>query len=111
MLRALGVNIDALQEKCPPSISDVALFQYLAGSDYVFISEDRRQLTRIAEASQLRSAGISAMYFGPFWSGLRFWKQAEYLVRHWETFDALQRGLVAGTILELKQNGKSMVLP
>ena len=89
---------------------DPDLFQFLAGSDYVFISEVRRQLTRIAEATALRAAGISAMYFGPFWSKLGFWKQAEYLVKHWARFDGAFRVLDKGSIMEAKLNGKLMAM-
>lgn len=108
MLCALDVDAVALKEKCPPNTSDVELFRILSGSDYIFVSEDRHQLTRIAEATELKAAGVSAIYFGPFWSKLGFWKQAEFLVRKWPLIDATQRGLDKGTIVELKQNGKSI---
>jgi len=111
MLRALEVDIVALQEKCPANIKDVDLFKFLKGSEYVFISEDRRQLTRIAEATELRAAGISAIYFGPYWSGLGFWKQAEYLIKHWSSFESVHKGLAMGSITEAKQNGKLMTMP
>jgi len=108
MLRALGVDVVALKEHCPANTPDTDLFKILSGSDFVFVSEDRKQLTRIAEASELKSAGISAIYFGPFWSKMGFWKQAEFLVRRWELIDGAQKGLAKGTIVELKQNGKAI---
>jgi hypothetical protein len=111
MLRALDVDIVALQEKCLPNISDIDLFQFLGGSDYVFVSEDRKQLTRIAEATELRKAGISAIYFGPFWSKLALWGQAEYIIRRWQTIDSVQRGLAKGTVIELTQKGKAIPIP
>jgi hypothetical protein len=111
MLRALGVDACALKEQCQQNISDIELFQYLADKDYVFLSEDRKQLTRIAEATELRAAGISAIYFGPFWNKLAFWGQAAFLVKHWSTIDSVQRGLAKGSIVELKQNGKSIPMP
>lgn len=86
MLTALGVGMVALRDRFPPDTDDVDFLRALGGSDYVLVSLDRRQLTRIAEASALRAAGISAMYFGPFYSDLGFWKQAEYLVRFWENW-------------------------
>lgn len=111
MLGALDVRIVALRDAIAHNTPDIELFEFLAGSDYVFVSQDRAQLTRIAEAHALRAAGISALYFGPFWSGLGFWKQAEYLVKHWQKFHAVLSGLAPGSIVEAKQNGKLMTMP
>jgi hypothetical protein len=111
MLRALDVDIVALSEKFEAATPDIEIFNHLSGSDYVFISQDRRQLTRIAESTALRAAKISAMYFGPFWSRLGFWKQAEYIVKFWPAWDAALQILAPGTIVEAKQRGKLVSMP
>jgi hypothetical protein len=108
MLRALDVDIVALREELDQKATDRDIFKHLAGSDRVFVSEDQRQLTRICEAGELKAAGISAIYFAPFWGKLGFWAQAAWLVRRWPTIDDVQRGLARGTIMEIKQNGKSL---
>lgn len=111
MLRALDVQIDALRDVVDHDTPDTVLFELLSGSDYIFISQDRAQLTRVAEATALRAAGISALYFGPFWSGLGFWKQAQYLIKNWQEFDTVLRRLAKGSIVEAKLNGKLMTMP
>lgn len=108
MLRALQVDVVALREELPQKATDREIFEYLAGSDRILVSGDRRQVTRMCEAGELKAAGISAIYFAPFWSKLGFWGQAAWLVRRWERIDDVQRGLARGTIVEIKQNGKSL---
>lgn len=108
MLRALQVDVVALREELPQQATDAEIFRHLAGSDRVFVSGNRSQLTRICEAGELKAAGISAIYFAPFWGKLGFWGQAAWLVRQWNRIDDVQRGLARGTIVEIKQNGKSV---
>jgi hypothetical protein len=107
MLRALGVDIVALREELDAATSDVEIFRYLKDSDRIFVSEDRKQLTRICEASELKAAGINAMYFAPFWNRLGFWKQAAWLVTRWPTIEGVQKGIArGGVVFELTQRGK-----
>lgn len=108
MLRALDVDIVALREELDLQTPDLGIFQHLSRSDRIFISEDRKQLSRLCEASELKAAGISAIYFAPFWGKLRFWKQAEWLIRRWELIDNAQQALARGTVVEVKQNGKHL---
>lgn len=110
MLRALDVNVVALRENYPANTPDIDIFNALADSNYVFVSQDRKQLTRIAEAHALRASGISAMYFGPFWSDLGFWEQAVYLLRFWPAWDTTLSTLTPGTIVEARQRGKLMTM-
>lgn len=104
----MGVDIVALKDVLDTNATDVEIFKFLSGDEWVFVSEDRKQLTRICEATELKAAGINAMYFGPFWGKYLLWDQAIWLVRRWQQLDKTQRGLVRGTVVEVKQNGKSM---
>ena len=110
MLRALDVEAFALREELAENASDVEVFRYLRGRDLVFVTADRKQLVRVAEAAELKAAGISAMYFSRFWGAYNLWQQAAWLVSRWPRIDSVQQGVVKGTILELKQNGKSVVI-
>lgn len=108
MLRALNVDVVAMRDELPTNSKDTDIFKYLAGTDRIFVSLDRKQLTRICEAHELKIAGINAIYFGPFWGKKQFWDQAAWLVRRWEKIDLTQQGLAKGTVVELKENGNSM---
>jgi hypothetical protein len=110
MLTALGVDAVAQRDELPENTRDVALFAFLAGSDFVFISQDKRQLTRIAEARELKNAGISAIYFEPFWNRLQFWDQATWLVKHWRTISQFSEAVERGTVGAIKQRGKIHVI-
>jgi hypothetical protein len=110
MLRALGEDVVALKDVLAHDTSDTDLFKFLAGSEYVLISQDRKQLTRVAEAAALKAAGISALYFGPFWSRLGFWRQATYLIKNWSDFDTALQRFDKGSIVEAKQNGKLITM-
>jgi hypothetical protein len=81
MLRALGVDATPLRERFPPDINDVDLFKALSGLEVTIVGPDMRQLTRSHEARELKAAGISAVYFGPFYSKFELWEQAAWLVR------------------------------
>ncbi len=111
MLRALGEDVVALKEEIPANTKDVAVFQYLEKTGRVFVSLDRKQLTRVAEVSELRSLGISAIYFGPFWASMDFWQQAAWIVSRWKLIDGTQRGIAKGAVVEIKRNGKAMLIP
>ena len=107
MLCALDVDIVALRDELDPKTPDVDIFKHLKDSGRIFVSEDRRQLTRVCEASELRAAGINAMYFAPFWGKLGFWRQAAWLVNRWEAIDNVQKGIAKkGVVFEVAQNGK-----
>jgi len=109
MLRALGVDAVALREHLPEDIDDTPLFQQLAGIDCVFVANDMKQLTREGEAAELKKAKITAIYFGPFWSKLKFWDQAVWLITKWPTIEGFVEGVERGTIAEIKRNGKASI--
>lgn len=111
MLRALDVEVVALKDELAPNTKDVDVFRHLRDSGYTFVTLDRRQLTRIAEASELRAAGISAIYIGPFWPSMQLWQQAAWLVQKWPLIHSVQLGLQKGSVVEVKRNGKSMLIP
>jgi hypothetical protein len=110
MLAALGVDAVALRDEFPEDIKDVALLRALRGREVVFVAADRRQLTRIHEAAELRSARITALYFAPFWSKQELWDQAAWLVKRWPKIDGFANGVAQGTIAEVKQNRAALVI-
>ena len=109
MLAALEVDAVALRDEFPPDIDDVALFERLRGRDIVFVTADRRIRRRQSEARALRECGVTALFFGPFWSKMGFWQQAAWFVAKWPLLDGFARGAARGTCAEVKQNGKSVV--
>lgn len=110
MLKALDVKAEALRETFASDIKDVELFEQI-GRDVVLVSTDRRQTTVAEEAKLLRKRGITAIYFGPFWANLKLWDSAVWLVRRWPTIDGFVTGAERGTVAEIKNNGKAMVIP
>ena len=112
MLRALGEDAEALRENHPENIQDVPLFQELGNRpDLVFISTDKSQRTREQEARALKQAGITALYFGPFFERMKLWDQAVWLVKRWPRIKGFAEGVAKGTCAEIKQNGSALVYP
>ena len=106
MLKALLVDIVALREVFPQDIKDPDLLTALKGTDYVFISSEKRMKQKPIEARLLRETGVTALFLGPFWSRLGFWQQAIWLVRKWELIDAFARSARKGTLADIQQNGR-----
>jgi hypothetical protein len=111
MLRALGEDAVALREELPEDIEDVPLFSQLRGQKVVLVSTNTSQLTRDHEARALKQAGISAIYFGPFFERMKLWQQATWLVTKWPKIRGFAEGVVLGTVAEIKQNGSALVYP
>jgi hypothetical protein len=111
MLNALDVDATALREEFAQSITDPSLFEQLRGRSIVYVSSDIGQTTKSHEARAMREMKMTAIYIGPFWHKLKFWDQAAWLVRHWPTIDGFANGVAKGTVAELKQNGRALVLP
>lgn len=99
----------ALRDKYPDEIDidDITRFSRLKGSGYVFVTCDGRQTTREQEAQGLKEAGLTAIWFGPFWSKKGFWDQARWIINRWEKIDGYVKGVSTGTCSEVKENGKS----
>lgn len=110
MLRALGVHCDAQREIYPQDMKDISLFMALEGKELVYVAADLRQLTRECEAIELKRCKITGIYFAPFWSKLKFWEQAAWLVKKWPTIDGFVTGVERGTCAEIKQNGRAHLL-
>lgn len=108
MLSALNEDVVALRDLCDVNISDIDLFAYLKDKGRVFVTIDDRQKTRVRESRALRDAGLTALWFGPFWDRKKFWDQARWLVNRWPIIDGFARGAVQGTCAEIKENGKAM---
>ena len=107
MLSALTVDASSLRSAFHESISDLELFEKLKGSGSVFVSCDSRQRTKQLEAKALKEGGVTAIYFGPFWSKMTFWPQAAWLTRHWPIIDNYASSVVQGSFAEIKANGKA----
>lgn len=110
MLAALGVDAEALRHELPEDIKDVPLFKELGGRDLVFVSDNRTQLTRVAEARELKKAGITSLYLEPFWNKLGFWAQAAWLIKHWPAIDAYASVIERGTCASIKQRGRIHII-
>ncbi len=107
MLRALEVDAVALREEYCESIGDIPLFGQLQGRRIVYVTADTRQLTRQHEARALKEAGVTGLFFAPFFQKLRLWDQAVWLVRRWPLIAGYAEGVKEGTCAEIKQNGKA----
>ena len=106
----MGEEAESLREKYPEDIKDVALFPELRNRrDIVFISVDTSQWTRQEEARAIKQAGITALYFGPFFQkmGNKSLAQAIWLMKHWPKIKGYAEGAVRGTCAEIKQNGRA----
>jgi hypothetical protein len=108
-LQALGVDAESLRDRFPEDIKDIPLFQQLKGSGVVYISADTSQATRYLEARALKEAGVTSLFFGPFWGKKSFWLQASWLISRWTIIDGFANGVQPGTCAEIKENGKAEV--
>jgi hypothetical protein len=107
MLSALGVEVEALIDRFEANTPDVDIFRQLKDSYVVFVSADRKQQTREREYLALKEAGLTAIWFGPFWNKKKFWDQAVWLIRRWESIRKFTETTVQGTCAEIKENGKA----
>ena len=108
MLCALGEDTESLRQAYPEDIKDLALFPELQGRrNIVFISTDTSQWNREAEARAIKDSGITALYFGPFFQKMGFWRQAVWLLNKWQTIRGYAEGVAKGTHAEIKQNGRA----
>ena len=111
MLRALEVDAMALREEHAQDIKDVPLFRLLAGQDVIWVTTDTKQKTRIGEARALKDAGITALFFGPFFPKKQFWDQAVWVVRQWPKIEQFAEEAPQGTCAEIRHNGKALIYP
>ena len=107
MLRTLDVDVISLRDEFPENIQDVELVAKLRDSHRVFITCDLKQRSRQREADAVRESGLTALWFGPFWSKYDFWDQAKWLVAKWLLIDGYVHGVTPGTCAEVQQNGRS----
>lgn len=110
MLAALGEDVAPLRHVFPQDIKDPDLLAALKNGPFdVFVSSERAMRTRPTEAYLLKSAHVTALFFGPFWSKLTFWQQAAWLVQRWPTIAGFASGVTKGTTATVKHNGKSEI--
>jgi hypothetical protein len=76
----------------------------------VFISTDTSQWTRIKEVRAIKDAGITTLYFRPFFQkmGLKSLAQAIWLMKSWPRIKGFAEGAERGTCAEIKQNGRAV---
>ena len=106
MLRALDCDVAALREEFPANITDPDFLTAIAGRAAVFVTGDRKMTTRPHELAALKASGVTALFLGPFWSKLGFWKQAAWLVHRWPALDSFSNVVARGTFAEISQGGK-----
>jgi hypothetical protein len=111
MLRALEVDIVALRKAMPSNTKDVDFLGELSSkhSVDVFISNNTAQRTNLAEVALLKSSGVTSLYFNKFWGKMKFWPQAVWLLRHWETIQDFSNSVTPGTCADIQSNGKLSV--
>ena len=109
MLAALGVDIEPIRDEFHADVKDPVFLEQFTGRDLVFISHNTKQTTNPIESKLLKQANITVLYLAPFWSKMRFWDQAVWLVQHWPMIDGFATGAARGTCAEIKRNGKSMI--
>ena len=95
----------------PEGIKDVPLFEQIKGRNLVFVSTDAKQLTREHEARALKQAGVTSLFFGPFFEKMLLWDQAAWLIRKWPTIKGFAEGVAPGTCAEIKQSGRALIYP
>ena len=105
MLRALNVEIVALRDEFPQDVADIALFQKLNGRKLAFISTDTSQRTRMQEARALKSAGVTSLFFAPFFQKMQFWSQATWLIKRWPDIDRFAQKM-AGEISRIAKGDR-----
>ena len=111
MLRALGEETEALCERYPVDIEDTELFPSLAArKNLVFISSDKSQRTKPWEKKELKKAGLTVLYLGPFFSTrMKAWDQAVWLLTRWRKITAFAETVAAGTCADINQKGTASV--
>ncbi len=106
ILRELGVDVTALRDQFPPDTKDRDFLPHLNGDDHVFVTCDKRILTRQIEALALKECGVSAVFFKNFWPNMGIWEQAQWITRHWRTIEATTNGFRSPSYFEVNHNGK-----
>lgn len=107
MLAALDIDAEPLRAEFLPNTKDPVFLEKFNGREMIWVSKNIRQTTNPIEAKLLKQAGITALYFGPFWNKMKFWQQAEWLLKYWPTIHGFANGAAKGTFAEIKRNGKS----
>jgi hypothetical protein len=108
MLKALDVDAVALREEFSQSVQDPEFLVQLKDRHDIYLTYDHKQKTREAESLAISEAGVTALWFGPFWGRMEFWSCAKWLVTRWEIIDNFATSTARGTCAEIKQNGRSM---
>jgi hypothetical protein len=109
MLCALGEDVTHLSTEFPKEIDDRVFLRRLKGRYDVYLTYDHKQKTRKAEARAIKEAGLTALWFAPFWGGLDFWAQAKWLITRWERIDQFANSAVLGTCAEVRHSGRADV--
>ncbi len=110
MLFALGEDVVHLRDEFPRDISDIELFESLSQSHFVFVSADRKILTRPAETRALKQAKVTSLFLSQFFSKKQFWSQADWLVHQWPKIRGFAEGCQPGTCAIVSHNGKSQLI-
>lgn len=109
MLAALEKDVEPLRDRMAQDSKDLDIFKQLAGSDVVWVSTDTKQTTRQQEARAIKQAGITSLFFGPFYQKMQFWDQAVWVVKTWPAIKAFAGQVTKGTCTEIKRNGSALV--
>jgi len=58
------------------------------------------------QATLAAGAGLTAVFFGPFWSKMKMWPAAAWIVNKWDAIDSFARNAKVGACAEFNHNGK-----
>jgi hypothetical protein len=106
MLALAGVDAVALRDKFDEDIKDVEFLPLLKGSGMVLITSDKHMKTREAEALALHEAGITALFFRPFFIQMDLLSQAAWLTKNWRRIEEFVANSRAGTVGEVHVRGQ-----
>jgi hypothetical protein len=110
MLRALEQDVECVRDNYAENVDDSVLFSELAAREnLVFVSTDKGQTTRKEEARALKQAGVTALYFAPFFQKMLLWDQAVWIVTRWPKIKGFAEATTKGTCAEIKRNGTALV--
>lgn len=106
MLALADVDAIALRDRFDEGIEDEDFLPQLKDSGMILMTSDKHIKTRNAEALALREAGITALFFKPFFIKMDLRDQAAWLLNNWPRIEAFVAKSHIGTIAEVPARGQ-----
>ncbi len=106
MLALADVDAIALRNRFREDIEDEDFLPQLKDSGMVLMTSDRHIKTRNAEALALHEAGITALFFKPFFIKMELRGQAAWLLNNWWRIEEFVAKSRVGTVAEVPARGQ-----